>query len=83
MLLISLPDKGNASNGICSLQHLPIGSMFHLLFLDSYWPTNTYISLLSMVLEGVGDAFGFGFFFYYASDKIRYSKKLLAVAYRF
>lgn len=61
MLLISLPDKGNASNGICSLQHLLIGSMFHLLFLDSYWPTNTYVSLLSMVLEGVWDVFGFWF----------------------
>lgn len=79
VFLISLP-KNNTSNGICSSQHLAIESMFHLRFLDSYLPANMYSSLLRMIWA-VGDiCFGF---FYYVSEKIRYSKKLLAVVYGF
>lgn len=47
--LIFLPDKGNVSSGICSLQHSAIVSVSPVIS-DSYQPISKYLSLLSTVL---------------------------------
>lgn len=49
VFLIFLPDKGNVSSGICSLQHSAIVSVSPVIF-DAYQPTSKYLSLLSTVL---------------------------------